>query len=130
MIAEEQNFRDGSEPVAFLKTMEMKTALRQVQEAVGTDKFLVLASMLDSMRADHLELRSQIRVDDETETLDLDALAERYGVSMKTLREQLERELGVGVVMKIGKIWVIRKRKFLEFLQSKEGWNVAAGSTF
>ncbi len=106
--------------------MEMKTALRQVQEAVGTDKFLVLASMLDSMRADHLELRSQIRVDDETETLDLDALAERYGVSVKTLREQLEREMGVGVVMKIGKMWVIRKRKFLDFLLSKEGWSVAA----
>lgn len=106
--------------------MEKKTTLRLVQEAAGTDKFVVLATVLDSMKDEYEEWRTEIRVTDETETLDLKVIAECYEVTERTMREQLSRVLGRGCVIKVGKKWVIRKRKFLEFLLLKEGWNDAA----
>ncbi len=103
-----------------IKTMEMKSTLRLIQEAVGTEKFIVLAAAVDGVKADQESIRRDVKIDDEIETLDLATLASDYGVNEKTLRDQIEKELGLGVVMKIGKKWVIRKRRFLDYMIQKE----------
>lgn len=100
--------------------MEMKSTLRLIQEAVGTEKFIVLATAVDGLKADQESIRRDVKIDDEIETLDLATLASDYGVNEKTLRDQIEKELGLGVVMKIGKKWVIRKRRFLDYMVQKE----------
>ena len=76
--------------------MDRKSTLRIVPGAVGTEKFTVLAVAVDTVKADQDMLRNMARIVDEIETIDMKPLAERYGVGEKTLREQLEREIGEG----------------------------------
>lgn len=101
-------------------TIPYRSTLHIIQEAVGMDKITVMAAMIDLDRNDLENLRNQISIDEEIETLELNRLAEQYGTGEKTLPEQIERQLRPGVVIKVGKKWLIRKRRFLDFLESKE----------
>ena len=95
----------------------MATTLQQVQQALGTDKFTVLAVAVDQA----LEARSrEVSLDEQIETLDVQKLAETYATSLETLRKQIVEAVGPGAVFKLGKRWVIRKQTFLNFLQSRE----------
>lgn len=102
-------------------TIPYRSTLHIIKEAVGMDKITVMAAMIDLARNDLENLRNRISIDEEIETLELGQLAEQYGTGEKTLREQIERQLSPGVVIKVGKKWVIRKRRFLDYLESKEG---------
>jgi hypothetical protein len=84
------------------------------------EKFVVMAAAIDLAKNDLEILRNRVSLDDEIETLELSQLAEQYGTGEKTLREQIERQLGSGAAIKVGKKWVIRKRLFLDYLESKE----------
>jgi 2-succinyl-5-enolpyruvyl-6-hydroxy-3-cyclohexene-1-carboxylate synthase len=84
------------------------------------EKFVVMAAAIDLAKNDLEILRNRISLDDEIETLELSQLAEQYGTGEKTLHEQIERQLSPGVVINFGKKWVIRKRRFLDYLESKE----------
>ena len=77
------------------------------------------------MNVDHLSeelrcLQEKTSLDDQIETLDVCELAEQYNVSFETLRKQITGVMGDSAVFKVGKKWVIRKRKFLDYLQIKE----------
>ena len=98
----------------------MTSTLRSVSEAVGTEKFSVLAAAVDRVIDDQGALREGLRVDDEIETLDMATLALEFGVTLPTLRKQIQCELGMTAAFKLGKKWVIRKRTFLEYLRRKE----------
>jgi hypothetical protein len=101
-------------------TIPHRSTLDLVQQAVGMEKFVVMAAAIDLAKNDLEILRNRVSLDDEIETLELSQLAEQYGTGEKTLREQIERQLSPGVVIKVGKKWVIRKRRFLDYLESKE----------
>ena len=95
----------------------MATTLQQVQQALGTDKFTVLAVAVDQA----LEARNrEVSLDEQIETLDVQELAGNYGTSLETLRKQISDAVGPGAVFKLGKKWVIRKQTFLQFLQARE----------
>lgn len=99
----------------------MATILEQLESALGQDKFRVLASGVDSLWDEVRHLRGEVSVDEEIKTLELDELAEEYGaVNPETLRKQICAAVGKKAVFKLGSKWVIRKRKFLEFLKAKE----------
>ena len=95
----------------------MATTLQQVQAALGTDKFTVLAVAVDQA----LEARTrEASMDEQIETLDVQDLAGNYGTTFETLRKQISDSVGAGAVFKLGKKWVIRKQTFLQFLQARE----------
>lgn len=83
-------------------------------------KLDVVATMIDLVRNDLDNLRNRISIDEEMETLELSQLAEQYGTGERALHEQIEKQLCAGAVIKVGRKWVIRKRRFLDFLESKE----------
>ena len=96
------------------------TTLRQLEQATGRDKLVVLASTLDQVIDGVRDIESRVTIDSQIETLDASELAEQYGVTMETFRKQVVGVMGEEAIFKLGKKWVIRKRKFLEFLQAKE----------
>jgi hypothetical protein len=105
---------------AELGEIPTRMTLRLVKEAVGLDKLTVMAGAVDSLKDDFENFRREVRIDDEIETLNLSDLAEQYAVGERTLRDQIERRLGKGCVIKVGRKWVIRKRRFLDFLNFEE----------
>ena len=98
----------------------MNSTLRSVEDACGRDKLIVMASAIDRLIEDQKNIQMDVGLDPEIETLELESLAERYGVSLRTLRGQIERELDYDAVFKCGKKWVIRKVTFLKFLKKRE----------
>jgi len=98
----------------------MASILEMVDRATGRDKFTVLAIAIDQL-AEQIRCVSESKsVDDEIATLDVEALASDYGVSFETMRKQLRNALGPQAVIRIGKRWVIRKRKFANYLSERE----------
>jgi hypothetical protein len=100
--------------------MHGKTTLSLIHDAVGSEKFTVLAATIDNLKAELENLRNKATIDDEIETLEIAPLADRFGISEKAFRDQVDRAIGAGHVVKVGKRWVIRKRRFLEFLTRNE----------
>lgn len=98
----------------------MRPAIELVDDAVGTDKFVVLAELIDHLYAQMRIASGEIAIEDEIATLDLEELASQYKVSQETLRRQLCSVLGPKAVFKLGKTWVVRKRKFLQYLEQRE----------
>lgn len=94
-----------------------------VEEATGTGKFAVLAAAIDQLAEQLLCVSARIGVDDEIATLDVEELASTNGVSFETMRKQLCEVLGRTAVHRLGKRWVLRKRKFLEYLSVRENWS-------
>jgi len=95
----------------------MATILQQVEQATGRDKLVVLASVADQLLESQRSREKETSIDDQLETLDVSSLAAQYEVSLETLRRQIIEKVGTKAVFKLGKKWVIRKRKFLEYLQ-------------
>ena len=93
------------------------TILEQVNQAVGLDKLTVLAVAVDQVQQ---SMRTLAPLDEQLELLDMLDLAKQHGVSFKTLRAQVASLVGPGSVFRLGKRWVIRKQRFLEFLQAQE----------
>ena len=89
-----------------------------VDSAVGLDKFTVLAKEIDRV-AEQIHMVT-VSLDVEVETLCVRDLASRYGVTFETMRKQICDQMGDGSVFRVGKMWVIRKRKFLDYLLEKE----------
>ncbi len=104
-----------------LGTIPERSVMHLIQQAVGMDKFVVMAAAIDLAKNDLEILRNRVSIDEEIETLELSQLAEQYGTGERTLREQIERQLSPGAVIKVGEKWVIRKRRFLDYLGSKRG---------
>lgn len=99
----------------------MATTLQQVESATGTDKFLVLACAIDRLEEGRvLDARSSVNLDEEIATLDMKDLSSKYKVSPETMRTKICNVLGANAVIRPGKTWVIRKRKFLEYLCASE----------
>ncbi len=98
----------------------MPTTLEQLRCAVGSEKFLVLATSIDNLIEERCVRAEGLPIDEEIETLDVKRLAQDYDVGFETFRRQICRVVGDGAVFKLGSKWVIRKRKFLEFLKVKE----------
>lgn len=89
-----------------------------VDAAVGLDKFAVLAGAIDKV-AEKVRMVS-ISMNDEVETLCVKELANQYGATFETMRKDIRALMGDGAVFRIGKTWVIRKRRFLDYLLEKE----------
>ncbi|MEM7600639.1 MAG: hypothetical protein AAF357_04395 [Verrucomicrobiota bacterium] len=94
-----------------------QSATQLVENATGLEKFSVLANLVDHIA--HLTLASR-SIDEQVATLDIETLALEHGVTFETLRQQIRSTMGSGVVFRLGKRWLIRKTKFLEFLQTLE----------
>lgn len=89
-----------------------------VDSAVGLDKFVILAKEIDRV-AEQVHMVT-VSLDDEVETLCVREIASRHGVTFETMRKQICALMGNGTVFRIGKCWVIRKRKFLDYLLKRE----------
>lgn len=98
----------------------MSTTLEQLRCAVGSEKLLVLATSIDNLIEERSVRSDGVPIDEQIETLDVKRLAQDYDVGFETFRKQICRVVGEGAVFKLGSKWVIRKRKFLEFLKVKE----------
>ena len=90
--------------------------LDTIERATGRDKFTVIAAQLDHIT----ELAESRSIDDRIATLDVEILAEDHDVTFETMRSQLRIRLGRNAVFRLGKKWVIRKIKFLQYLQCLE----------
>lgn len=95
--------------------------LALLEKAVGTEKLTLLASAIDQIRINQFESASGLTLDDKIETLEVDALAQENGVTLNTMRANICGVLGEGAVFRLGKRWVIRKQRYLDFLRAKEG---------
>ena len=93
-------------------------AIHLVDSAEGRDKFTVLAKEIDRV-AEQVHMVT-VSLNDEVETLCVRNLASRHGVTFETMRKQICALMGNGAVFRIGKCWVIRKRKFLDYLLERE----------
>lgn len=98
----------------------MATALEMVEEATGSSKFIVLAAALDQMAEQVRSVSVSKSVDDEIAILYVEDLASTHGVGFEAMRRQLCGVLGRDAVHRLGKRWVIRKRRFLEYLTIQE----------
>jgi len=91
-----------------------------VEKATGISKFIVLAAALD-LQAEQIRNASVLRsVDDEIAVQDVEELASTNGVGIETMRRQLCGVLGRDAVHRLGKRWVIRKLKYLDYLLIQE----------
>ena len=100
----------------------MFTTLQLVDEAVGLQKFEVLATAIDRL-SQHRQSEgvNEGTLDDQIAVLDIEELAGQFAVTGDTLRKNLCAALGKGAVFRVGKKWVIRKQRFLEYLRRQEG---------
>ncbi len=98
----------------------MASTLEMVEKANGTNKFIVLAAVIDQMAEQMLNVSVLRSVDDEIALLCVEEIASANGVGFETMRRQLCGVLGRDAVYRLGKRWVIRKRKFLEYLTMQE----------
>lgn len=99
----------------------MPSTLKLVEEAVGLQKFEVLATAIDQLsRLRQSEGANEGTLDDQIAVLDLEELATQFAVTGETLRKNLCAALGKGAVFRVGKKWVIRKQRFLEYLRRQE----------
>lgn len=85
-----------------------------VEATLGMDKFIVLARAIDKV-AEQMRMVSA-SIDDAVETLFVEDLASRFGVTTETMRKQICARMGATVVFRVGKRWVIRKQKYLDYL--------------
>lgn len=98
----------------------MPTTLQLVEQALGKDKFAVLACAIDLLAARTDALVKEKPVDEQIACLDVHQLAEENGVGFETLRKNICQVMGAHAVFRLGKRWVIRKETFLLFLQKME----------
>ncbi len=98
----------------------MPTTLEQLRSAVGSERLILLAASIDNLIEERCVRAQGVPIDEQIETLDVKQLAQDYDVGFETFRKQICRVVGEGAVFKLGSKWVIRKRKFLEFLKVKE----------
>lgn len=98
----------------------MESTLKILQQAVGTEKLTVLAAAIDTLMAMHAETQRGFSLEEQSATLEVEELASQYGVSFETMRNQLREVLGDAAVFRLGKKWVIRQVKFLDYLRARE----------
>tara|TARA_R110002096_G_scaffold427509_1_gene638262 strand:+ start:1617 stop:1943 length:327 start_codon:yes stop_codon:yes gene_type:complete len=108
----------------------MGTTSELVSKAVGMEKLIILGQAIDlnTKRIDSIGGRESM--DDQLETIEIQSLAQQYGVKPDTMRRNLCLTLGDNAVIRIGKKWVIRKIQFLKFLQILETPATEDQSTF
>lgn len=95
------------------------TTTQRTEKATPLEKFVVLAGDLDQLRSRVEQItQTEQSIDDLCETLEVDEIGKRYGVSSNTMRKRLKQ--AGGQVFKIGKKHVIRKVRFLEVLEALE----------
>ena len=102
----------------------MATMLEMVEKATGSSKFTVLAAAIDQMLEQMLSVSVSKSMDDEIAVLCVEELASTNRVKSKTMRGNLCKVLGDDAVFRLGKRWVIRKRKFLEYLSALENRSI------
>ena len=90
--------------------------LSTIERATGKDKFTVIGAQFDVL----MELAESRSIDEKIATLDVEELAKSHDVAFDTMRNQLRSVLGRNAVFRLGKRWLVRKAKFLEFLQTLE----------
>lgn len=98
----------------------MATTLEMVESATGLSKFTVLAAAIDQLAEQIRSVSASRSVDDDIAILDVEDLASMNRVGSETMRKQLCQVLGNDAVHRLGKRWVIRKRKFQEYLSIQE----------
>lgn len=97
----------------------MMTTIQRTEKASPLEKFIVLAGDLDQLRSRVEQItQTEQSIDDLCDTLEVEELGKRYGVSLETMRKRLKQ--AGGQVFKIGKKHVIRKVRFLEVLEALE----------
>ena len=84
------------------------------------EKVNLLAAYIDLLLDRVDSLGQQRPLDEQVEVFELEQLAEDYGTTTETMGKQIAAVLGDSAVIKVGKKRVIRKSKFLEFLETKE----------
>ena len=95
------------------------TTIQRTEKASPLEKFIVLAGDLDQLRSRVEQItQTEQSIDDLCDTLEVEELGKRYGVTFETMRKRLKQ--AGGQVFKIGKKHVIRKIRFLEVLEALE----------
>lgn len=102
------------------ETQTMGKILTQISNATGMEKIALLAVHTDLLNDRVEALGRQRSIDEQVEVFDLEHLASVHGTTPETLRKQIAKVLGDSVIVKVGKQKVIRKSKFLEFLELQE----------
>ena len=98
----------------------MQSMIQLVEQASGRDKFMVLATAIERLASGQESLKSGRSIDEQIATVDVESLATDYGVSFATMRSNLRAVIGESAVFRLGKRWVIRKERFLDYLQAVE----------
>ena len=107
---------DKSDSYRIKRVKGKMSFLDTIEKATGRDKFVVIAAQLDHVT----DLAESKSIDDCIAVLDVEVLARDHGVTFETMRNQLRIKLGSNAVFRLGKRWVIRKVKFLQYLQCLE----------
>lgn len=68
----------------------MASTLEVVERGTGRDKFHILAVAIDPMSQQMQIASDSLSLDDEIATIDVEALALTYGVSLEILRKNLQ----------------------------------------
>jgi len=84
----------------------MPTTLQLVEQALGRDKFAVLACAIDLMQERLDAMTREQPIDEQIAVLDVHELARENGVSFETLRKKISEVMGPHAVFRLGKRWV------------------------
>lgn len=95
------------------------SALDRIDQAIGFDRWKVVAEMLDELRQGPA---APLTLEDQTKLLDLDELATEWEIGRKALIENICHTLGRNPVIKMSRSKrAIRRVCWLEFLRASEG---------
>ena len=94
------------------------TTIQRTESVQPMDRFQILAGDIDQLRGRMEQLAGEQSIDDLLEVVEIQALAEKFDVSLASMKRRLCR-VG-GKVFKMGKKYVIRKIQLLEVMESLE----------
>ncbi len=94
------------------------TTRERTEKVTPLEKFLVLAGDIDLLRNQIENLTTDQSIDELLEVIEVQELAERFGISITLMRKKLSN--AGGRPFKLGKKWAIRKVGLLEVIQHLE----------
>ena len=94
------------------------TTLQRTESIPPLHKFTVLAGDIDQLRQRVEQITAEQSIDDLLDIVEVDALSERFGVTIETMKKRLDA--AGGQVFRMGRKFVIRKVRYLEVLELLE----------
>lgn len=97
----------------------MKSAVDQINSAVGLDRFQIIGELIDQLQR---EAPATLTLEDQARLLDLDDLAKQWDITPETLADRINRTLARKAVIKLSRSKrAIRQVCWLDYLKQLEG---------